>query len=150
MADLRQADDDSIPPEERIYIRIPAVGDCVIQLEDGQSRPHGGSVQGPDADEPKSVDLSSLSTPDETRHRETNGNFHVAAVSAEDVRRLGLRVVRDPITDGPIPNPAHALIVGSRRDAAGNYTGGLTQGEYSKLARAARYIVIAEQLGQQN
>lgn len=140
--DRRRADDPSIPPDERIYIRIPAVGDCVIPVGDGSFRPSSGSLRGPNPDEPKSVDLGSLCTPEDTRHRGTDGNFHVVAISAAQVRASALRVARDPIANESSHNPAHALIVGSRRDAAGNYTGGLTQGEYSKLAHAARYVII--------
>ena len=70
----------------------------------------------------------------------------MAAVSAAKVRELGLRITRDPIAEGLNQNPAHALIHGSRKnpsDKDKNQTGGLTEGEYSKLARAARIVLFA-------
>ena len=143
MADLRPADDDSIPGDERLYIRIYPAADSIVPVEGAQHRPNSGSVRGRDPDEPLSVDLGSLSTPEQTRDRGTNGNFHVALITAAAVRELGLRVRRDPVVDGPVANPAHALIYGSRTNKAdSNQAGGLTAGEYSKLAHAARMVII--------
>lgn len=144
MADLRPADDDSIPGDERLYIRIYPAPDALVPVGDGQRRPTSGGVTGRDKDEPLSVDLGSLSTPEQTRDRGTDGNFHVAMFTAAAVRQLGLRVRRDPIVNGPVPNPAHALIYGSRTNADGNQAGGLTKGEYSKLAHTARMVVVTE------
>lgn len=147
MADLRPADDDSIPGEERLYLRIYPAPDALVPVEDeaGQHRPHAGSVRGRDPNAPLSVDLGSLSTPEQTRDRGTNGNFHVTVLTVATIRQLGFRVRRDPIAEGLVPNPAHALIYGSRSNANGDQAGGLTGGEYSKLARAARMAIITPQ-----
>jgi hypothetical protein len=48
---------------------------------------------------------------------------------------IGCGVTKDP-TDGPPPNPAHALLHGKRQD------GGLTQGQREKLALAATFVEI--------
>lgn len=145
MADLRPADDNSIPADERLYVRIFPAADSVIPVEGGGQRPHTGSIMGRDRDEPMSVDLSSLSTPEQTRDRGTNGNFHVAMLTAETVRQLGFRIVRDPIVDEVVPNPAHALILGSRDNSDGDLEGALTRGEYSRLARIARIVIFTAQ-----
>lgn len=141
MADLRRADDLSIPPEENVYIRIPTWGDPCRVVEGGY-RPTSGSIKHY-PDEPISCDLASLCGPDDTRTRGTNGNYHVAVVNVGAVRELGLRVVRDPIPDGDIPNLAHAEILGSKLDGAKNITEGLTSGQFSNLARKARMILFA-------
>jgi hypothetical protein len=143
MADQRPADDDSIPPGELLYIRIYPAPDSIIAVEGGY-RPTSGGLRGRDRDEPLSVDLGSLCSPQQTRDRGTNGNFHVALLTAATVRELGLRIGRDPI-ENPIPNPAHALIYGSRKDAAGNLIGGLAKGENSSLAHSARIVIFAPQ-----
>ena len=97
MADQRPADDDSIPAEERLYVRIYPAPDSVIPVEGGARRPNSGSIKGRDPKKPMSVDLGSLCTPEQTRDRGTNGNFHVAMLIAGAVRQLGLRIVRDDV-----------------------------------------------------
>ncbi len=144
MADLRPADDNSIPADERLYVRIYPAPDSVVQVEGGGQRPNSGSIRGRDPNEPMSVDLGSLCTPEQTRDRGTDGNFHVATITAGIVRQLGLRVVRNPIVNDPVPNPAHALILGSRRNSD-DLEGALTLGEYSKLARNARIVIFTDQ-----
>jgi hypothetical protein len=144
MTDLRPADDESIPADERLHVRIFPARDSVIPVEGGQ-RPHAGSIRGRDPDKPMSVDLGSLCTPEQTRDRDTNGNFHVAMIIAGAVRQLGLRIVRDPIAAEAVPNPAHGLILGSRANSDGDLAGALTGGEYSRLARIARIILYAQQ-----
>jgi hypothetical protein len=143
MADLRPADDQTIPGHERLYVRIYPAQDAVVPVGDDTFRPHSGSIRGRDADQPMSIDLGSRSTPEQTRDRGTNGNFHVAELVADDVRELGLRIVRDPIVEDAVPNPAHALILGNRPGPNGDLIGALTKGEYSKLARKARIIRFA-------
>ena len=145
MADLRPADDNSIPGDEVLYIRIYPAPDALVPLDGGQHRPNSGSVRGRVRDEPLSVDLGSLSTPEQTRDRGTNGNFHVARITVADVRQFGLRVLRDPAVGDPVPNPAHALIYGSRTNDNGDQAGGLTKGENSQLAHAARIVIITPQ-----
>src|SRR5690348_6504784 len=112
MADQRPADDNSIPAGEQLFIRIYPSSDVVQPVGDGQFRPNSGGVKPRFKDEPISVDLGSVCTAAETRDRGTNGNFHVAVITAAAVRALGLRVTRDPIGAGEEggPNPAHALI----------------------------------------
>jgi len=145
MADLRPADDESIAGDELLYIRIFPSSDALIEV-DGGFRPNTGSVTGRNKNEPVSVDLGSLCKPEQTRDRGTNGNFHVAMITAASVRALGLRVIRNPILDGPLPNPAHALVIGSRVNPNdNNQAGGLTAGEYAKMARAARIIINTPQ-----
>ena len=145
MADLRPADDNSIPADERLYIRIFPAADSVKPVEGGGQRPVTGSIKGRDRNEPLSVDLGSLSTPEQTRDRDTDGNFHVAMLTAEVVRQLGFRIVRDPIVDDIVPNPAHALILGSRCNVDGDLEGALTGGEYSRLARNATIVIFTAQ-----
>lgn len=141
MADLRPPDDESIPGEEPLYLRVYPAADSLVPVEDGGYRPMSGSVKGREADEPLSVDLGSLCTPAETRDRGTDGRFHVAMIHVAAIRAIGLRVARDPI-GGDQPNPAHALVYGSRQDKGKNFVGGLTGGEYSSFARAARFVLI--------
>jgi len=145
MADLRPADDNSIPADERLYVRIYPAPDSVVPVEGGGQRPNTGSIKGRDRNEPMSVDLGSLCTPEQTRDRGTNGNFHVAMLTAEAVRQLGFRIVRDPVVDEPVPNPGHALILGSRGNSDDDLEGALTKGEYSKLARIARIVIFTVQ-----
>ena len=141
--DRRPADDDAILPGESLYLRVYPGADSIKPTEDGGRRPTSGGVKGRDMDEPLSVDRGSLCTPQQTRDRGTDGNFHVAAFTAGMAREAGLRVRRDPIPEGQAggPNDAHALVYGSRRDAAGNLIGGLTGGEYAKIARLARIVL---------
>lgn len=144
MADQRPADDDSIPGNERLYIRIYASPDAVV-LEGGQSRPNSGTLRRKHKEEPISVDLGSLCTPEETRDRGGHsGPFHVAVITAAAARALGLRVTRAPIPGGEEggPNPAHALVHGSRENDDGNLTGGLRNSEAERLARTARMKII--------
>lgn len=147
MADLRPADDISIPDDERLYFRVYPAPDALVPIPDepAQFRPHSGSVRPNNREEPLSVDLGSLSTPEQTRDRETDGNFHVVMITAATVRQLGLRIMKDPITDSDVPNPAHALILGSRKNPDRNQVGGLTGSDCSKLARAFRAVIVTPQ-----
>ena len=144
MADHRPADDLSIPDNEPLYIRIFPSPDSLVPVEGG-FRPHSGSVKGRDKNKPISIDLGSLCTPEETRDRGPNGNFHVAMVTAASLRQLGLRIIKDPINDNAAPNPAHALVIGSKVDQDNNKMGGLTNGEAEKFARAARIVILTPQ-----
>jgi hypothetical protein len=145
MADLRPADDALIPGDERLYVRFYASPDSVVPLPGGEARPMSGALRRGRKDEPMSVDLASLCTPEETRDRGGNaGPFHVAVVTVTATRALGLRVTRDPLMEGQEggPNPAHALVHGSRPNDDGDQTGGLTNGEAERLARTARLAII--------
>lgn len=137
--DRRPADDDTVLPNERIYVRIYPAEDAIVPVMGGGYRPISGSIKGRDMDEPMSVDLGSLCTPEQTRDRGPGGNFYVAMFTAVMARSLGLRIGRDPVEDPP--NAAHALIYGGRTDAGDNLIGGLTNKEYEKLARLARIIL---------
>jgi hypothetical protein len=141
--DRRPADDDTILAGEQLYLRVYPGADSIKQTEDGGRRPTTGGVKGRDMDEPLSVDLGSLCIPQQTRDRGTDGNFYVAAFTAAMVREAGLRVRKDPIPEGQPggPNDAHGLVYGTRRDAAGNLIGGLTGGEYGRIARFARIVL---------
>ena len=143
VADRRPADDQAVSDNERLYVRVYPAQDAVVPVGDGTFRPHSGSIRGRHPDQPMSVDLGSKSTPEQTRDRGTDGNFHVAELVAGEVRELGMRVVADPIEEGAVPNAAHALILGSRPNSGGDLEGALTGGEYSKLARRARIVLRA-------
>lgn len=147
MADFRPPDDATIPNDEKLYIRIFPSPDVVQPAPDGGQRPNSGGVKPRFKDEPVSVDLGSVCTAEETRDRGTNGNFHVAMVTAGAIRALGLRVTRNPLGRGDEggPNPAHALIHGSRQEADEHKRGGLTKGEYERVARSARFVIITPQ-----
>lgn len=143
MADFRPADDISIPDDEPLYIRIFPSADALIYLPDeNRFRPNSGTVKRKNKNEPISMDLGSLCTPEQTRDRGTNGNFHVATLTAGKLRDLGFRIRRDPIQD---QNSAHAIVIGSRKNDDGDQNGGLTENESSKLARAARVIINTNQ-----
>ena len=139
-ADLRPADDASIPADERLYIRIYPSVDALVAVGDGTFRPNSGATKGRNRYEPVSVDLGSVCTPEETQHRGTDGNFHVAIVTAGQLREIGLRVKRDPL-QGVNPNPAHALVIGKKENENGDLSGGLTDGENRRFAGAARAIL---------
>jgi hypothetical protein len=145
MADHRPADDLSIPNEERLYFRVFPSPDVVRDAGDGGYRPMSGAMRPNNRDDPLSVDLSSLCTPEQTRDRGTDGNFHVVQMTVGQVRAEGFRVVRDPIAGGEFQNLAHALIYGSRKDVANNDIGGLTSADCAKLARLARFIIVTQQ-----
>jgi hypothetical protein len=151
MADQRPADDASIPDDERLYFRIFPAADALkpVPNEPGQFMPTSGGVRPNSREEPLSVDLSSLCTPEETRDRGTDGTFHVAMITAGAVRRLGFRIARDPIAIGEAQNLAHALILGARENSDGDQVGGLTGGDCSKLAHAMRAIIVTQQPGRQ-
>lgn len=143
MPDHRPPDDATIGPDEKLYVRIFPSPDVLRPVEGG-FRPHSGAIkrQGEQADDPLSVDLGSICTPEETRDRDTSSPFHVAVFTAGIARGLGLRIVRDP--DHQNNNPAHALVYGNRQNAAKTYTGGLKTSEAEKLARLARIVLINE------
>lgn len=145
MVDHRPADDLSIPDDEPLYIRIFPAADNLVEVEGG-FRPSSGSVIGRDKNAPVSVDLGSLCTPEETRDRGPNRNFHVAMVTAGSLRQFGLRIIRDAIENGNAPNRAHALVIGSKVNPDENKMGGLTQGEYARFARAARIVINTAQV----
>ena len=64
MSDKRPADDQAIPNDEKLYIRIVPSDDVLVPIGNGEFRPMSGAVKRRDKDEPLSVDRASLSTPD--------------------------------------------------------------------------------------
>lgn len=143
MADQRPADDESIFEDEILYFRIYPAPDATVPMPEGGFRPNSGSFKQQDKSNPVSVDLGSLCTPEQTRDRGPKENFfHVAQVSVMALRQLGFRVIRDPITDGPNTNHAHALVLGTRPNIHGNQIGGLTDREYRQMAQVARMLII--------
>jgi hypothetical protein len=145
MADRRPADDPTIPNDEQLFIRVFVSPDVLKPVGDGQYRPISGGITGRNKDEPLSVDLGSLCTKEQTRDRGINGPFHVVMVTAAAVRACGLRIRREPI-QGAVPNAAHAIVIGKRENPSdGDQTGGLTKGEYAKVAYAARVVINTPQ-----
>src|SRR5688572_6894841 len=104
-------DDPSILNDEWLYFRVTPLPGFLQKADDGQYRPASGVMK---TDEPFSVDLSTLSSPEQTRDRGTNNHYHVARVRAGVARAHGCRIVRDPVEEGEgePPNASHALIFG--------------------------------------
>jgi len=121
-------DDPSIPDSEQLFRRVITNADAIVPLGDGRFRPSSAAFRD---NEPLSVDLSSLSTAEQTRDRERSRRFHVAAVSVAAVRAAGCVVRRDRLDN----NPAHALIYGHHA------SGGLTGGDAGKIAKQAVIVL---------
>lgn len=128
-------DDPTIPDSELLYRRIRALPDNIQLVAPGQYRPASGRLK--DTRGPLSVDLGSLSTPEQTRNRADPRSFHVAAFTALAARKVGCRIVRDPQ-----PNePAHALIFGDHQAR----NGALVDNKQSRrIAYEARIVLFAE------
>jgi hypothetical protein len=122
-------DDPTIPDSEQLFRRVIPRSAALVAVGDGTFRPAGGALRDKG---PLSVDLSSLSTLEETKDRDQSQPFHVASVSVAAVRAAGCVVQRDPLDD----NPAHAVIFGHHS------TGGLTGGESRKIAQAASIALL--------
>jgi len=113
--------DRTIPDKELLYVRVMADNDSIIFDQDlKRFRPTSSALKS--RDEPLSVDLSSISTPQATKDRATiSGHFHVAAFTAGTARKYRCRVVRDPdeATSTTPANPAHALVFGDHKSKSG-------------------------------
>lgn len=107
-------DDPTIPDSELLYRGIHA-----DHIKPGNEVSSGAFISGTNPH--PSVDLSSLSTPEET-HRRRPSDAGVIRLITATVRANTLGVVRKPEYD----NPAHALIL---RDF------GLTHSQWKKVAR---------------
>jgi hypothetical protein len=107
-------DDPTIPDSELLYRGIHAV-----QIKEGNEVSSGAFISGTNPH--PSVDLSSLSTPEET-HRRRPSDAGVIKLVTGTVRAYTPGVVRKPEDD----NPAHALII---RDCR------LTHGQWKEVAR---------------
>lgn len=106
-------DDRSILDQELLYIRVIADKDSIIfDQEMKRFRPTSSALKS--RDEPLSVDLSSVSTPQETKDRATiAGYFHVAAFTARTARKYKCRVVRDPDEATPPPPQIQPMLLSS-------------------------------------
>ena len=110
------ADDPTIPDSELLNRRIP--WPCI---HDGDKIASIAFTNRDDSDPHVSVDLSSLSTPEQTLAR-WPAAAGVAQVPVIAVRQVTPGVVRDPLED----NPAHALIIGRP---------GLSRHKWKEIAR---------------
>lgn len=132
-------DDTTIPPEELLYIRVfPDPDSIKFDSKLGRFRPTSSALKS--RDQPLSVDLGSLSRPEQTRDRDRSRPFHVAAFTAETARRCGCRIVRDPTeaTRTSPANPAHALVFGNHD----NGSGGLKDNSQSRHIAHEAWIVL--------
>ncbi len=125
-------DDLTVGDDEVLYRRVFPKADALQPKANGEYRPSSGALRSGQG--PLSVDLASLSTPEETRCRDLTRPFHVAAISVRAAREVGCRVVRDPLSD----NPAHCLLYGTSDDENGS----IGQGLAKKLARKAFMILV--------
>jgi hypothetical protein len=129
--------DPTIPDDELLYHRVyPDPQGIYIEPSSQQPRPTSGAFRSKDH-EPLSVDLASLSTPQESLSRAPRPDFYVAEVNAGDIRKLdiGCGVVRDP-EEG---NPAHALVHGRGKGGA------LTKGQREKMAQRSRFTIVDQE-----
>jgi hypothetical protein len=125
-------DDPTIPDDEFLYRRIFPDPQNLKRLPDGRSfRPTTGALRSQEA---LSVDLGSVSTPEETRDRDNSRPFHVAAISVLVARKEGCRIVRDPEER----NPAHALLYGTHEDGSGS----LSSGQAKRVARQSIIVLL--------
>lgn len=132
--------DPSIPDDEWLYFRVYPGRDSLQRTDTGEYRPPSGEMKKPG---PFSVDLGSLSTPEQTRDRFPNVPYHIARFTAGTAREYGCRVVRDPILDanpfdGPA-NPAHALVFGDHERTKGALA---YDRQGKKIAYRSRIILI--------
>lgn len=111
-------DDETILDDARLLRRVPR--GWVYRLADGGSRPFSGSFKA------KPGQLSVLAEPllherDLTYHNALDGladRFLLVAVTAGQVRDLGLGIIRDPQADDGLRGEAHALVTGRLSDEA--------------------------------
>jgi hypothetical protein len=133
MAEKDLPDDESIPNDEFLYVRIFPDPASIQPIELGIGyRPSSGSLKR--NGQALSVDLGSLSTPEQTRDRDTNFPFHVAAFTAGTARLAGCKVVRASEPD----NPAHGLVIGNHERGDGS----LNKGQIRKISRQATIVLV--------
>ena len=135
-------DDTTISDSEWLYIRVFPDRDSLIFDQTLQVfRPTTSALKS--REQPLSVDLGSICTPEETRDRDKSFPFHVAAFTAATVRRYGCRVVRDPIPKGQKEpeNPAHALVFGNHDSGSG---GLIPKSQSRKIAHESHIICLNE------
>lgn len=130
MPDASERENDpSIDDSAELYLRIRPEDVTSDDCDVGEYRPGSGTLR---RDEPLSVDLASLSTPQQTQQRAGGDPFHVAKFTAGIARRHGCRVRRDPLPE----NDAHALVIGDHKYD----TGSLSKSQMKQIARQARII----------
>lgn len=130
-----------IPDEEVLYLRVFPSPSALVYIPGNGDRPNSSAFRTKSDADGVSVDLGSLSTPHETLARAPHPYFHVARITAKEIRDTGCRLVRDPIGEndplGDPPNPAHALILGAEKTL-------LTGTERKNLANKARIELYAQ------
>src|SRR5687767_14101392 len=108
MPDPPPPNDPTISDDELIYRRVIADTQAVyIEPATQVSRPTSAAFRSKDQ-EPLSVDLASLTMPQEVLSRAPRPGFYLAEVRARSIRDCGCGIVRDPQPE----NAAHALIHG--------------------------------------
>lgn len=119
------SDDTTIANSEGLYRRIhPIQWKYVKEINDYRVT----SAAFKDNRSQISVDLSSLTTPQEALARAARKDitYALASITADDARKQEQGVVRNPLED----NPAHALIIGQQPDRV-----------CKALARIARWVI---------
>jgi hypothetical protein len=135
-------DDTTISDSEWLYIRVfPDKDSLIFDQNLNAFRPTTSALKS--REQPLSVDLGSLCPPQETRDRDKSFAFHVAAFTAETVRRYGCRIVRDPIQESQNEpeNLAHALVFGNHDSGSG---GLIPKSQSRKIARESRIVLLNE------
>lgn len=133
-------DDITIPDAENLYIRVfPDQDSLIFDPDLNGYRPTTGALKS--REQPLSVDLGSLSSPQETRDRDKSFPFHVAAFTAGTARKYGCRIVRDPIPvgRGEPENPAHALVFGNHDSRSG---GLIPKSQSRKIAHESLIVLV--------
>lgn len=135
-------DDTTISDSEWLYIRVfPDKDSLIFDQNLKVFRPTTSALKS--REQPLSVDLGSLCTPQETRDRDKSFAFHIAAFTAGTARRYRCRVVRDPIPRGQKEpeNPAHALVFGNNQNESG---GLIPNSQSTKIARESLIVLLNE------
>lgn len=134
--------DTTIPDSEWLYIRVfPDKDSLIFDPNTMLFRPTTGALKS--REQPLSVDLGSICTPQETRDRDKSFAFHVAAFAAGTARKYGCRVVRDPIPESKEEreNPAHALVFGNHDSGSG---GLIPNSQSRKIAHESKIVLLNE------
>ncbi len=135
-------DDTTIQDNELLYIRVfPDKDSLIFDPNMTVFRPTTGALKR--REQPLSVDLGSICTPQETRDRDKSFAFHVAAFTAGTARKHGCRVVRDPISESKEEreNPAHALVFGNHDSGSG---GLIPNSQSRKIAHESKIVLLNE------
>ena len=134
--------DTTIPDSEWLYIRVfPDKDSLIFDPNMTFFRPTTGALKS--REQPLSIDLGSICTPQETRDRDKSFAFHVAAFTAGTARKHGCRVVRDPILESKEEreNPAHALVFGNHDSGSG---GLIPNSQSRKIAHESKIELLNE------